>query len=132
MAQDKHLKDFAKKLVAMSLDADGQASSERVSAVLEALAQEPPRQYKQLLKQYAKYLEIEVARGTAKVEFAGPMPAGELAKIEQQFTQQYNRKIVATTKENPKLIAGIRVTVGDDVFDASVATRLAQLEQNVT
>jgi len=132
MAANKQLKDFAKKLVAMSLDEDGQASSERVSAVLEALSQKPPRGYKQLLKFYAKYLEVEIARGTAEVEYAGPLPESEIAAIEKQFTQQYNRKIVATTEENPKLIAGVRVTVGDDVYDASVAARLAQLELNVT
>lgn len=132
MADKKQLKDFAKKLVTMSLDADGQPSSERVSAVLEALAQEPPRGYKQLLKLYSKYLEVEIARGTARVEYAGPLPEGEVAAIEKKFTELYNRKIVAQAKENPKLIAGVRVTVGDDVYDASVATRLAQLELNVT
>ncbi|WP_309384879.1 F0F1 ATP synthase subunit delta [Cerasicoccus frondis] len=132
MAKDKHIKDFAKKLVALSLDEDGQATNERVSAVLEALGLEPPSNLKALLKQYAHYLEVEIARGTAKVEFAGPLGANQLAEIEQKFTKEYNRKIVATTQENPKLIAGVRVTVGDDVYDASVATRLAQLELNVT
>lgn len=132
MADKKQIKDFAKKLVVMSLDSDGQASSERVSAVLQTLAQKPPSNYKQVLKYFSKYLEAEIERGTARIEYAGPLPQSEIAAIEQQFTQSYNRKIVASTKENPKLIAGVRVTVGDDVYDASVAARLAQLELNVS
>ncbi|GHB96768.1 F0F1 ATP synthase subunit delta [Cerasicoccus arenae] len=131
MAGSHHIKDFAKKLVTLSLDADGQASAERVSAVLDALGQNPPRDYKKLLKQYSKYLEVEVSQGQAKVEFAGPLGAEQLTAIEKKFTEQYNRKIVASTVENPALIAGVRITVGDDVYDASVATRLALLEQNV-
>lgn len=132
MAAKKQLKEFAKKLVAMSLDSESQADADRVSAVLVALGQNPPSDYKQLLKQYAKYLEIEIGRGTALIEYAGPLPAGQVAAIEQKFTQEYNRKVVSTTRENPNLIAGVRVTVGDDVYDASVATRLAQLELNVS
>ncbi|MGE9297025.1 MAG: F0F1 ATP synthase subunit delta [Puniceicoccales bacterium] len=131
MAKNQHLKDFAKKLVTISLDADGQASDERVKAVLEALAQDPPREHKLLLKLYAKFLEVEINRGRARVEYAGPISDDVIAGIEKKFTAEYNRKVVAEAKENPKLIAGVRVTVGDDVYDSSVASRLATLEHNV-
>jgi len=131
MAQNQHLKDFAKKLVSMSLDSEGQASADHVRAVLDTLAQNPPRAHKQLLKLYAKFLELEINRGRAHVEYCGAIRHEALDALGEHFTAQYGRKIVADAEENHRLIAGVRVTVGDDVYDSSLATRLAQLEHNI-
>ncbi|MEO0795456.1 MAG: F0F1 ATP synthase subunit delta [Verrucomicrobiota bacterium] len=129
---DQPIKDFAKKLVTMSLDSEGQASSERVKAVLDALGANPPRRYRLLLKFYARYLAVEISRGQAKIDYAGPLGEDTVAEIEKKFTAAYDRRIVAVAQEKPELIAGVRVTIGDDVYDSSVATRLAQLEMNVS
>jgi len=125
------LKAFAKKLVDLSLDADRQPSQAQVAAVLEALRQDPPRQHRRLLRLYAKFLEAEERRGQAKIEYAGAIGAGELTALEEKFTRDYGRKNTAIAHEKPQLIAGVRVTVGDDVYDSSLATRLAQLEHNL-
>lgn len=129
MAARKQTQDFAKQLVKLSLDGDGQPDAERVAAVLETLRQDPPRRSKALLKSYAYYLDIEVRRGQARVEYAGPLAEKVLAEVEAHFTKAYGRKVVATAQENPALIAGLRVTVGDDVYDDSIAARLTQLEK---
>ena len=39
------------------------------------------------------------------------------------------RELLVTEKENPALIAGLRVRLGDDVFDSSVSGRLATLRR---
>jgi F-type H+-transporting ATPase subunit delta len=48
-----------------------------------------------------------------------------------QFSKLYNRPVSAVTKQDTSLIAGVRVRVGDDVYDASVAGRLQRLAESV-
>ena len=48
-----------------------------------------------------------------------------LAAIEANFSKLYDRPIKAVTQTEPSLIAGVRVRVGDDLYDASVAGRLS-------
>jgi F-type H+-transporting ATPase subunit delta len=54
-----------------------------------------------------------------------------LSAIEAQFSKLYNRSVNAVTKQDTSLIAGVRVRVGDDVYDASVAGRLQRLAESV-
>ena len=43
------------------------------------------------------------------------------------MTQKYHRVVTATAKANPQLLAGLRVRVGSDVYESSVAGQLATL-----
>jgi F-type H+-transporting ATPase subunit delta len=44
----------------------------------------------------------------------------------------YDRPVSAVIQQETALIAGVRVRVGDDVYDASVAGRLQRLAENVS
>lgn len=123
-----HLKAFARKLVEISLDADGRVSAERVGDVLTTLEQNPPRHLRALLKQYLVYIRHELARTQAKLEYAGDISPSTLAEIREELSSHYARSVDILSKENPELIAGFRVAIGDDVYDASLAGRLHALE----
>lgn len=123
------LKDFARKLVELSLDASGVPSEERVSAVLAALEENPPAQHRALLRQYARYLEVVVRRTEACVEYAGPEPKAAAEAIVTSLSKAYGRKLALRFKHNESLLGGLRVRVGDDVYDSSVVSRLQQLRQ---
>ena len=43
------------------------------------------------------------------------------------MSRKYERRVSTETKENPALIAGIRVRIGDDVYESSVAGQLSAL-----
>ncbi len=47
------------------------------------------------------------------------------------MTKKYSRKVTATTKRNDALLAGLRIRVGDDVYESSVAGQLAALGASV-
>ncbi|MBY0439905.1 MAG: F0F1 ATP synthase subunit delta [Burkholderiales bacterium] len=49
--------------------------------------------------------------------------AGLVASLEKKFARKLNYSVVIV----PELIGGVRVTVGDEVLDASVRGRLAQM-----
>ncbi len=125
---EDHLKAFARKLVELSLDESGRVSAERVGDVLSALEQSPPRHLRALLKQYLVYIRQELARSQAKVEYAGELSESTFNEIRDELSEHYSRSVEIIAKENPELIAGFRVAIGDDVYDASLAGRLQSLE----
>ena len=130
MRASKQSPQFARQLVRLSL-ADGQISAERVSGVLAYLEKHPPRQPLVVLRIYYRLVSIEIAKSHALVEHAGPITNSILHAIEDAFTQKYQRPIAATARPNPELIAGLRIRVGDDVYESSIAGQLAVLSAPV-
>jgi len=47
------------------------------------------------------------------------------------MTRRYGRSITGVARRNDALIAGVRVRVGDDVYESSVAGQLAALASAV-
>ncbi|MEJ1973765.1 MAG: F0F1 ATP synthase subunit delta [Lacunisphaera sp.] len=43
------------------------------------------------------------------------------------MTKKYQRPVAATAKLNSQLLAGLRIRVGSDVYESSVAGQLASL-----
>jgi F-type H+-transporting ATPase subunit delta len=126
MRASKQSNLFARQLFRISL-AEGQVSAERVSAVLAHLAQHPPRQPLAVLRCYHRLIAGQLARNRALVEHGGPVDDAVLRAIEAAFTLKYQRPVAAMARPNPDLIAGLRVRVGDDLYEASVAGQLATL-----
>jgi len=126
MRPSKQSQQFARQLFRLSIEG-GQISAERVAGVLAHLAQHPPRQPLAVLRHYHRLVAGQLARNRALVEHGGPVDDGLLRAIEAAFTRKYQRPVAATARPNPDLIAGLRVRVGDDVYEASVAGQLAVL-----
>lgn len=117
---------FARQLFRLSLEG-GQISAERVAGVLAHLTQHPPRQPLAVLRRYHRLVAGQLAKNRALVEHGGPVDDGLLRAIEIAFTRKYQRPIAAAARPNPDLIAGLRVRIGDDVYESSVAGQLAAL-----
>lgn len=126
MRASRQSQQFARQLFRLSL-ADGQVSAERVNGVLAHLAAHPPRQPLAVLRRYQRLITIQLAKNRALVEHAGPVDDGVLRVIETAFTQKYQRPIAAVARPAPALIAGLRIRVGDDLYESSVASQLAAL-----
>lgn len=127
MQHNKQIRSFARKLVQLSLDEQGQVSSEKVGAILSALQSQPSRRLQVLLREYYNLLRREIRKSEAVVEYAGGLSDATLEDLRQKLSGIYQRPVTAIKRPNEKLIAGVRISIGDDVYDASVANRLAQL-----
>lgn len=130
MTRDKKILQFAKNLVELSRE-DGVVVESRVADVLDGLKQVELRHKLLVLKTYLYYIRKAVAEQTAVVATPGALSPEALAAIETNFTKVYGRPISAVTQAEPSLIAGVRIRVGDDVYDASVAGRLKRFAENV-
>ena len=68
----------------------------------------------------------------ATVFSAFPIAADQLGDLAQVLERRFGRKLNLTVQEDPSLIGGIRVVVGDEVLDTSVKARLEQMKVALT
>jgi len=127
--KDKTIQKWAKRLFALSLDSNGKLSDQRVREVLRVTEESPPRNYKKILKQYLKYIEREVANNIAIVEHAGIVNPNTLKRVYDKMNTYYNRELQFVQKVNKNLLAGMRVRIGDDIWDISALGRLNKLSE---
>jgi F-type H+-transporting ATPase subunit delta len=114
----------------LSLDENDQVSSERVDAILQALRKNPPPRRRAVLRQWRRRLERELQARRAVIEHAGPLDAATVESIVSGLSERYGRPLQPITRENPTLISGLRVRVGDDLYDASIEGRLKRMSQH--
>jgi F-type H+-transporting ATPase subunit delta len=82
-----------------------------------------------------QFREMKNARSGASdavVYSAFPIAADQLASVAQVLQKRFGRKLNVTVQEDPSLIGGIRVVVGDEVLDTSVKARLDQMKVALT
>ena len=68
----------------------------------------------------------------AVVYSAFPIAASSLGDVSIALEKRFGRKLNVTVQEDPSLIGGIRVVVGDEVLDTSVKARLEQMKVALT
>ncbi len=68
----------------------------------------------------------------AKISSAFPMEDAQRNQVIGLLSARFKRKINATVTVNPELIGGIKVEVGDKVWDASVRGRLQTMAATLT
>jgi F-type H+-transporting ATPase subunit delta len=122
----KQIKQLSRQFFKLSF-ANGELSADRIAGVLQYIERNRPPQTLAVLKAYQRLIAGEVARGRAIVEHAGPLAESVLAGITASMTRRYSRRIQGVSRRNDALIAGLRVRVGDDVYESSVAGQLAAL-----
>jgi len=126
----KAAQQFARQLFTMSV-VDGAVSADRVAGVLEYVEKHGVANPVMVLKAYQRLIAMELAKGLALVEHAGAVNDAMLASIAAAMTRRYGRPVTASARANPAILAGIRVHVGDDIYESSVAGQLAALAASV-
>ena len=63
----------------------------------------------------------------ARIASAYPLSEQQVAEVLATLEGKYGRKVKATVSVDPDLIGGISIRIGDEVIDASVRGKLAQL-----
>lgn len=80
------------------------------------------------LNQYMKTLRSELNKTTLTVESVITIPKAEIKELENVLGRQY--KILETREElNPSLLGGIKVRIGDVIFDNSLKSKISQVKE---
>lgn len=126
----KNVRHLARQLFRLSF-ADGSLAAERVTGVLAYVEKHQPAHSLALLRAYHRLVASELARHHAVIEHAGPIGDATTAAVAAAMTKRYGRAITASAKPQDHLLAGLRVRVGDDVYESSIANQLAGLASAV-
>lgn len=126
MRDDKQIVRLAKTFFQLSLE-DDRVSPERVSSVLEYIEKNPPRHALKVLRLYARYIQSELDKSIARVEYAGDLSSSTVEEIGASLAKRLGRPLTVRSQPNPNLLAGVRVRVGCDLYENSVARQLAGL-----
>jgi F-type H+-transporting ATPase subunit delta len=124
------IQQLARQLFKLSF-VDGRLSNEQVAGVLAYIEKAHAGNAVAVTKAYQRLVAAEVAKGSAIVEHAGPVSDATLSAIGEGLSQRYGRPVTTTAKANPALLAGLRVRIGDDLFESSVSGQLAALSESV-
>lgn len=74
--------------------------------------------------QYQRLAAEQRDRLVAEVRVASPLTDAETVRLAEALSGQYDRPVHVNQIVDPEVIGGIRVEIGDDVIDGTVASRL--------
>ncbi len=129
MKINRRAKRKAKQLFRLCL-VNGRLDETRVRRVMESVITTGHRDCAAILSHFGRLVKLELARHTATIESAAPLPADLLAAVEAGLTRRYGSGLATAVVQRPTLIGGMRIQVGSDVYDGSVRAGLAALEKS--
>lgn len=102
----------------------------RTLEVVRVLAESKPRGWLGALMHFQRLVKLEVDRRTARVESPELLDAAQQDQVKARLERIYGAGLTYEFIQNPALLGGLRLRVGSDVYDGSVETRLASLEES--
>ena len=96
---------------------------------MKSLREEKPRHYLNILELYKRLLRLEIEKRTAVIETANDLSLDAATEIISNLKRKYGNDLDTQFVVNPELLGGMRIKVGNDVWDSSVRNRLHRLEQ---
>ncbi|MFT6179185.1 MAG: F-type H+-transporting ATPase subunit delta [Akkermansiaceae bacterium] len=110
---------------------NGQMNEEHLRIAIAKLSTEKPRGYRGMLQSLRRLIRAEIAEKQVTVESATALDQPTVSTLENSLRQQYGQDLIFDFKTNPELLGGLRVRVGNDVFDGSVKARLQRLTDSL-
>lgn len=74
----------------------------------------------------AEFASDRRRRLLAVVASARPLDEGQQARLRSILARIYGREVQTHFEQDPEVVGGLRIQVGDDLYDATVLARLAQ------
>jgi F-type H+-transporting ATPase subunit delta len=111
---------------------DGRLDDDRTRLVVDALAASGHSAAQAVLKPFVRRVRVEETRRTALVASATPLEPSLQASVEHELARLRGGPVLTTFLVDPSLIGGMRVRLGNDVYDGSVRAALAAVESRLS
>ena len=107
----------------------GRLDEAKLSAAVRQIAQEKPRDFRGVLFALKRLVRLEMERRRVIVESATELDQPSRDRVISGLAVKYGVDLAFEFKTNPELLGGLKIRVGNDVFDGSVKGRLDRLAQ---
>ena len=126
MRLNKESRKICKELFRSSFT-DRKLDAAKVRALVTSIVGAKPRHYLDILKNYQRLVRLETEKSHAVIESAAALDAQAGNKILNDLRKKHGTDLTTEFKISPELIGGLRVKIGNDVWDGSVRNRLDRL-----
>jgi F-type H+-transporting ATPase subunit delta len=107
-------------------------ASAATTLIVSSLVQRPrERRVRALLNRAMRLVADQRGRVVATVTVAQPLSAAQAERLRAALAARYGSGVSINTVLDPGVVGGLRVQIADDVIDASISTRLADLRQRL-
>ncbi|HEX3420574.1 MAG TPA: F0F1 ATP synthase subunit delta [Candidatus Udaeobacter sp.] len=130
MKLNKEIRQLSRKMLQASFT-DGQLDAGRISSLVDSVIKKKPRNYISVLKNYKRLLRLEVEKRQARIETASEVDAAIRSEIVANLKRKYGDDLATDFHVDPRLLGGMRIRVGSDVWDGSVRNRLERLQHEL-
>src|SRR5687768_9704412 len=103
---------------------NGVMDETKVRTAVRMIIEVKPRGYVAILEHFKRLVKLEQDRRSAKIESAVPLSPEQQSGVSSSLEKIYGRGLNLAFEVNPSLVGGLRVRVGSDVYDGTVAARL--------
>lgn len=111
---------------------DGKAAPETARLAEQAVRVPRGRRLDRVLEAYLELASRRRDELTALVTVAAPLSAQQSARLRSALEAHYGKSVTLQVVQDPTVMGGIRVQVGDEVVDGTVLRRLEEARRHVT
>jgi F-type H+-transporting ATPase subunit delta len=130
MKLNKEIRQLSRKMLQASFT-DGQLDRGRISSLVDSVIAQKPRNYIDVLKNYKRLLRLELEKRQATVETSSEVDATVRSEIVANLKSKDGNDLSTEFHIDPQLLGGMRIRVGNDVWDGSVRNRLERLQHEL-
>ena len=132
MATTTKTKKIAKKLLSLSLDEEGRVEETKVRSILDSLREDPPSNYRTLLREYQSETRRYLPTFQCDLEVSAGVDGQVNRTLSDKVNSSQGNNFSIDSSQNPRLIAGYKLRVGDDVYEDSIDQRLENLRKSLS
>ena len=130
MKLNKEIRQLSRKMLQASFT-DGQLDPGRITSLVDSLIAQKRRNYVAVLKNYRRLLRLELEKRHAAIETASEVDPAIRSEIMANLKAKYGNDLATEFRVDPRLLGGMRIRVGSDVWDGSVRNRLERLQHEL-
>lgn len=131
LALGRRLGDESAKGTLVSSLLAGSASPATVLIASSLVQLQRDRRVRTLLNHAMRLVADQRGRAVATVVAAAPLGAAQTERLARALSARYGADVSLNVVIDPDVVGGLRVQIADDVIDASVSTRLADLRHRL-
>jgi F-type H+-transporting ATPase subunit delta len=130
MKINKEIRKLSREMLRASF-IDGQLDPARIASLVDSLIARRRRNYVDILKNYRRLLRLELDKRRARIETASDVESTISSELVANLKRKYGGDLTTEFVVNPQLLGGLRIRVGNDVWDGTVRGRLERLQQQL-